>query len=145
MLPHLPPARDALERHPHSADCQRLVHNAFRLDLERAGLDTHDLPFAIALFDSDEIRLIGHRSGAPGHGLIEENEGRLWSLRPVLRACARCSHVGLSFEQGVVIAALRVQVEHRHGPPLDVYLPHADEGRWWVEAGSSWLFEGPDR
>ena len=137
-------ARHHLDSHPQAGDCRRLVDNARQLDVERAGLETHDLPFAVGLFPNDEIRVLGYRSGDPTHGLIEQLEARIWSLRSVLRGCARCSHVELAFDGGRRLSALRMQVEHVAGPPLDVYLPLTDDNGWWVEPGTPWLFGDPE-
>jgi hypothetical protein len=133
-------ARHALENHPHAEDCRRLVHHAMRLDLQRAGLETHDLPFAVVLFASNETRVLEAGADGPETGLIERLEARIWSVRSLLRACARCSHVDLSFESAHTLSALRVQVEHAAGPPLDVYLPLDDDHGWWVEGGAPWVF-----
>lgn len=132
------PPRERLESHPHSGECREILELAFRTDLGRARRDDWDLPFGVVLTRSHELQVLEHGAEPAASGLIEEVEARLWSLRPVLRACARCSHVELS-SGAEVMSALRVQLEHVAGPPLDVYLPLADDEGWWVEAGEASL------
>ncbi len=133
------PPRRPLDAHPAKSDCARVLENAFLLNQERAHLIVRDLPFGIALTTTDDIRLIGFRGGAFEAGRIETVQARLWSLRPVLRACALCTLVEITGPDGS-IDALRVQVEHADGPPLDVYQPVEDIEAWWVESGTPFVF-----
>ena len=87
------PPRRPLDAHPAKSDCARVLENAFLLNQQRANLIVRDLPFGIALTTTDDIRLIGFRGGAFEAGRIEVVQARLWSLRPVLRACALCTLV----------------------------------------------------
>lgn len=133
------PPRSMLKQHPQATDLSRLIAHALSLDVARAGLDSHDLPFGVVLMQGGELRTVGHAPGAPLEGVIEQIEAQIWSLRPVLRACARCCHVDLRMPDQASMSALRVQLEHVNGPPLDAYLPLVDDGGWWVEAGSAWV------
>ena len=110
------------------------MDTAFRADRQRDRLDTRDLPFGVALTAEGQLTLLDHPENTPLHALIEDVEARLLSLRPVLRACARCVQMEVSVG-GQRVHALRVQLEHAEGPPLDAWRPRADEGAWWVEAG----------
>jgi len=114
---------------------------AFRADRQRAGRDTRDLPFGVALTGDGRLTLLDHPENTPLHCLIEDVEARILSLRPVLRACARCVQMEVSVG-GQRMDALRVQLEHADGPPLDAWLPLADDGAWWVEAGTPFVWPG---
>jgi hypothetical protein len=133
------PPRHDLRSHPHAAECREILALACRTYLERARRDDRDLPFGVVLTRSLELQVLEHGPEPAEDGLLEEVEARLWSLRPVLRACARCCHVELS-SGAESMEALRVQLEHVDGPPLDVYLPVADQEGWWVELGESTLW-----
>jgi hypothetical protein len=133
------PSRRPLDAHPAKTDCARVLENAFLLNQERAKFVVRDLPFGIALTTTDHIQLIGFRGGSFEAGRIEVVQARLWSLRPVLRACALCTLVEVK-RPGGAFDALRVQVEHASGPPLDVYQPVEDIESWWVEPGTPFVF-----
>ena len=141
------PPRQHLASHPHADECWVLLDLAFRTHGARAHRADGDLPFGVVLTHAHELHVLGHGPEAATSGLIEDIEARLWSLRTVLRACARCSHVELS-SATERMDALRVQLEHIDGPPLDVYRPLANGTGWWVEAGEALLGStrerGPD-
>lgn len=133
------PPRQRLESHPHADEYRQIFDLAVRTSVTRARRDDWDLPFGVVLTHAHELQVLDHRSEPAKSSLIEDVEARLWSLRPVLRACARCSHVELS-SGGERMDTLRVQLEHIEGPPLDVYRPLADGAGWWVEAGEALLW-----
>ena len=130
------PPRSLLEHHPQVIDLARIIKHAFGVDVARAGQDSHDMPFGVVLTHDGELRTVEHASGASLEGVIEQIEAQIWSLRPVLRACARCCHVDLKIAGSTFESALRVQAEHLVGPPLDAFLPLGDDEGWWVEAGA---------
>ena len=139
------PNRQQLTQHPCKDDYQRILSNAFELAKEIEVQFQGHMPFGVALTKSDEITFIGYQGGQLPTGLLEHIEAQLVNMKPVLKACARCTRVDIRMEGGQRMSALQVQLEHLNGVALQAYQPIQGSERWWVEEGFNRVFSQDDK
>ena len=134
-MPFPVPNRHLLYTHPEPVDIQRILHNAFQLNLDIAAQLQGHMPFGVALTKEDRIHFIGYRGGSLEFGLIESVVKQLTAQKDHLKGCARCARVEMTLESGQQLTALQILIEHRGGYPLCIYQPIDAHSQWWVETG----------
>lgn len=139
-MPFPKPNRQHLSNHPYRDDYQRILTNAFELARDIEIQFRGYMPFGIALSKSDDISFIGYQGGQLPKGLLEDIETRLFAMKSIIKACARCTRVDIKLESGHRLSALQVQLEHLNGIPLQAYQPIQSTDQWWVEKGNDRIF-----
>jgi len=135
-----PPAHETLARHPRRADLSWILEEALAYSQSHADSNAWDQPFGMALTHIGELQPIVFLGKSTTRGQVEYVEAQLYSLRPVLRACARGTIVTVHADGAPTFTALRIQLEHADGPPLDAYHPLDPPGPGWIEPGSPTIF-----